>query len=197
MKEQRAGSTQFAVKAKLAQPNLITKTLIGINLAVFVYGLTLRSVSGSGRLTSLDVDFALFAPNVANGEWYRIVTSGFLHSGFLHVAMNMYALWVLGAAIESMVGRVRFLGIYIVALFGGSAGALALDALQNTPRLTVGASGAIYGLFGALAVALHRSGRSIFASGGGRFQFGIGEILVLNLVLTLTVPGISIGGHLG
>lgn len=191
VKEQRAGHTQFVVKRSVARPDLITVILVALNVAVFLY----QEIAGDGSFVSR---FALWGPAVAHGEPYLIVTSGFLHEGVLHVGMNVCALWMLGRLMEPMVGRWRFLAIYFVALLGGSAGALVVDAIEGQAPLTVGASGAIYGIFGAVAVALHRSGRSIFASAGsGRFQMGIGELLVINLLLTVMIPGISIGGHVG
>lgn len=120
------------------------------------------------------------------GQWYRIVTSGFIHFGALHIAFNMYLLYLLGQLLEPALGRVKFVLLYFAALVGGSAGAMILQP----SGFHGGASGAVFGLMGAAFV-----GYSI--RGVNPFSTGIGTILVLNLVITFTIPGISIGGHLG
>lgn len=163
----------------------VTSALIAVNAAVFVLSI------GGGNLMSrsgnrLAVDFALFGPAVAHGDWYRLITAGFLHYGLLHVAFNMLILYRLGQLLEPAFGRVRFALVYVAALLGGSLGALALS-----PRsLTAGASGAVFGLMGAAAIALRRRGVNVL-------QTSIGSLLVINVILTFAIPGISIGGHLG
>lgn len=142
------------------------------------------SVQGGGTLIT---DGGLYGPGIADrGEWYRIVTSGFLHAGPLHLLMNMFVLYVLGSLIEPAIGAARLVGIYAVSLLAGSFGALLLD--PNT--ITVGASGAVYGLMSATLVVARRRGIEQVAS-------QIGLWLAINLVFTFSVPGISIGGHLG
>jgi membrane associated rhomboid family serine protease len=131
-------------------------------------------------------DFALFGPSVADGEVYRILTAGFLHSGLLHLAVNMYSLWILGTLLEPAVGRVRFLLIYFVSLLAGSFGAL----LVSPNSLTVGASGAIFGLMGAAVLVMRQRGIDPMQSG---LPLWIG----INLVFSFAVPGISYGGHIG
>jgi membrane associated rhomboid family serine protease len=158
----------------------ITKLIIAVNLVVFVYTDFIKSKSVSGE------KLGLFAPYVAKGEWWRIVTSGFLHFGVLHVAMNMYILFQLGRTFEDQIGRPRFAAMYFAAMAGGSAGALLLEPYG----LTGGASGAVFGLAGAAVVALKSRGVP-FA------QTQWGPMLAINLVLTFTIPGISKGGHLG
>ena len=100
--------------------------------------------------------------------------------------MNMFILWQLGQLIETGLGRTRFAMIYFASLLGGSAGAL----LLSPNALTGGASGAVFGLMGAAAVILHRRGVNVMRT-------GIGTTLILNLVITFALPGVSIGGHLG
>ncbi len=120
------------------------------------------------------------------GEWYRILTSGFVHFGVIHIAFNMYLLFMLGQILEPAIGRVRFLLVYFSALVAGSAGAMVLqpDGFHG------GASGAVFGLMGAAFVGYRVRGINPFAT-------GIGTLLVLNLFITFAIPGISIGGHLG
>jgi membrane associated rhomboid family serine protease len=162
----------------------VTRTLIAINVAVFV--LTSLSGSGSGAAGTLADRLALYGPKVSHGEWYRLVTSGFVHANLLHVAFNMVLLYRVGEALETSLGRVRFVVLYFASLLAGSFGALLLS-----PNVyTVGASGAVFGLFAALAIAQRRSGVDVWRN-------GIGGLIVLNLIITFTVPGISVGGHVG
>lgn len=174
---------------------IATKVLIGVNLLVFVW-----AVAESGSVTSIGIEAlrrgGLFATGldpsgagligVTEGEWYRLVSSGFLHSGLMHLAFNMYALWILGPQLERALGRPRFVALYFVSMLGGAAGVMLLDP----DVATVGASGAIFGLFGAVAVIQKSLGGSIWRT-------GIGQLLVLNLLITFAVGSISVGGHLG
>jgi membrane associated rhomboid family serine protease len=121
------------------------------------------------------------------GEIFRLVTSGFLHAGPFHLLLNMLALYVLGTLLEPAIGTARFVGIYFAALLAGSFGAL---LLSDPNEITVGASGAIFGLMGAAFVIARHRGVDQIAS-------QIGLFVVLNLLFTFSVPGISIGGHLG
>lgn len=167
------------------QPAVATRVLVGLNIAVFLWTGTGSGTFGGG-VSRRQADLALAGPYVSDGEWWRIFTAGFLHFGILHIAMNMLLLWQLGNLLESAAGRTRFVLLYFAAMAGGSFGAL----LLSPDALTGGASGAVFGLMGAAAVALwHR--------GVNPMQTGIGTTLVLNLLITFTIPGISIGGHLG
>jgi membrane associated rhomboid family serine protease len=161
----------------------VTFTIIGINAAVFLLG---GGLTGGETADRINVDYGLFGPFVASGEWYRLITSGFLHEGLLHVGFNMWILYQLGQMLEPHLGRLRFGALYAAALLGGSVGAL----LASPDALTVGASGAVFGCMAAVAVALRSRGVNVF-------QTGIGSLLVINLVLTFAIPHISIGGHLG
>ena len=128
-----------------------------------------------------------FGPSIRyDNEWYRIITSGFLHSGLLHLAFNMYALWVIGNMLEPALGRLRFGIIYLGGLIAGSLGALVLD--PNS--LAVGASGAIFALFAATFIAQR-------AAGIDPWRSGIALTIGINLLITLAIPFISKGGHLG
>jgi len=123
---------------------------------------------------------------VGEGEWWRLLTGGFLHASPTHLAFNMFALWSLGDGLERVLGPVRFLAVYLTSLFTGAFGVMLLDPNSRT----VGASGAVFGLFGVL-LAFQLS-RSIPLS-----QTRLGLMLAINLGLTFLVPGISIGGHVG
>lgn len=185
-------SGQKVVRAsQLRTKPVLTNVLIGLNLAVFAAGIgsglrTTRSMTidggliGSGQLTDGDLI------GVAHGEWWRIVTSGFLHANAIHVGFNMWVLYQLGQLLEPALGRLRFGVVYVVAMLCGAFGVLLLDP----NGLTVGASGAVFGLMGA-TVAVFR------ARGINAFDTGLGGAIVLNLVFTFAIPGISIGGHVG
>ena len=163
-----------------------TYILIGINAIVFLAELLGGGTAGFNDSGSLIRDAGTHGPSIADGDWWRVITGGFLHAGLIHLLLNMYVLYIAGSILEPGVGTPRFLGIYFVSLLAGSLGALLMD--PNT--VTVGASGAIFGLMAAVIVVARGRGIQEVAS-----QFGL--FVVLNLVLTFSIPGISIGGHLG
>jgi membrane associated rhomboid family serine protease len=169
------------------QPALVTTILITINVAVFVYMVLRDPAAIGGSLTQTHVDLALWGPALEQGEWYRLVTSGFLHYGIIHIGFNMYLLYVLGQMLEPAIGRVRFTLVYFAGLLGGSAGAI----LLSPNSLTAGASGAVFGLLALAFVGYYLHGTNPMST-------SIGSLLVLNLVLTfLWSNRISVGGHLG
>jgi membrane associated rhomboid family serine protease len=186
----------YTSRSLAAYKPIVTYTLIGLNLAVFIIGGFLdpdafRGVSGDlfveGNLIgAFSTDGFTVAGGVADGEVYRIVTSGFLHAGFAHVAMNMFFLYLIGPMLEKELGRINFGLLYFTAMLAGSFGVLLIDPFVPT----VGASGAIYGLLGA-AVALQIS------RGINPWTSGIGALILINIFITFAVPNISIGGHLG
>ena len=182
-----------------SQP-VVTRVLLGLNGLAFLYSIVL---SGSaGGITRIDhgllIDGGLFARawfreggvvewiGVDTGEYYRLVTSAFLHDGMFHLAFNMYALWLLGQLLEAGFGKARLLSLYVVSMLGGSFGVLLLS--PNSP--TVGASGAVFGLMGAMVLVQR-------AIGGNIWRSPLAMVLMLNLVFTLVIPRVSIGGHLG
>jgi membrane associated rhomboid family serine protease len=167
---------------------LVTRILIGINLAVYAINLAQGSTLGrtSGRLFE-EGALVIVSPwgGLADGEWWRLITSAFLHGNLIHIAMNMLVLWLIGAPVEQAIGRGRFLALYLVSGLSGAAGALIFDP----NAITVGASGAIFGILGAaLVLEWQRS----YVLGGQALG-----LLVVNLVFTFAIPNISIGGHLG
>jgi membrane associated rhomboid family serine protease len=123
---------------------------------------------------------------VAQGEWYRLVTGGFLHGSLLHLAFNMYVLWILGKQLEPALGRVGFAAVYFASMLAGSLCVMLIEP----DALTVGASGAVFGLFGYAVVAQ-------YVRGINPMQTGLGMVILINLAFTFLVPGISIGGHVG
>ena len=184
----KSGKQKVYTKSAIARLNrpMATLSIIGVNVAVFVAGVIYSSrnaLSGEGGFI---VDGGLYGPSVADGEWYRLVTSGFLHAGLVHLGLNMYLLYILGSSLEPALGRARFLAVYFASLLSGSLGVIVLQP----EALTVGASGAVFGLMGALFVFARIRGIDPWSS-------GIGSLIVINLIFTFAIPGISIGGHLG
>ena len=178
-----------AVRWNAGQPTLITFVLIGINVAVFAW-ISLadpNSLGGRGGITRQQFDLGLNKALLGfTHEWYRLVTAGFLHFGFMHLAFNMFMLYQLGQLLERSLGRAQFVLLYGASLLAGSFGVLILDSAG----ISGGASGAVFGLLAAAAIGMHRRGVNVFST-------GIGTTLLLNLFITFAIPGISIGGHLG
>jgi membrane associated rhomboid family serine protease len=172
----------------------VTKALVALNVLVFLIQVSQSNINATGGW--LYTHGALLASSccypdgspagIAHGEWWRLITAAFLHAGPLHLLMNMLALWWVGSVLEYLLGSGRYLLLYVVSGLAGSAGAL----LATPPdRFTVGASGCIFGTFGALFVL-----EQLRAPGQMGPAF---TLIVLNLVITFAVPNISIGGHLG
>jgi len=161
----------------------VTKTLIAINVAIYLIG----AVQGGGFNNpggSLYAKLWLDAYDVHNGGWWRLIATAFLHANIIHIGFNMFALWVIGTPVEQYLGRARYIGLYVVAGLAGSAG-----ALLQTPGVTVGASGAIFGILGAmLIIEWQATGRL-----GGQAM----TLIVINLIFSFTFAGISWGGHVG
>ena len=163
---------------------LVTKTLIAINIAIYLAG----AAQGAGLNNPgghLYAKLWLDGPDVANGGWWRLITAAFLHANVIHIGFNMWVLWAIGWPVENYLGRARFLGLYFVAGLAGSAGALVLTPLA----VTVGASGAIFGILGALLIIEWQT--------TGRLAGNAMTWIVINLVLTFAIANISIGGHIG
>ena len=171
----------------------VTHTLIGINVGVYllqlVMGAGLAARTGwiyeHGVLVSTALDSSGQVVGVAEGDWWRLVTAMFLHYGPLHLGMNMLVLWFIGPPLEDYFGHGRYALVYLVSGLAGSAGAL----IWSPNALTVGASGAIWGIMGA---ALVLEARRTYVFGGQAMG-----LVVLNLAFTFLVPGVSIGGHVG
>ncbi|MEO7060902.1 MAG: rhomboid family intramembrane serine protease [Lapillicoccus sp.] len=183
--------TTFGGRA--SNPGWASKVLIGICVVVYV-----AQLARPGLTTALS-----FAPVVGWSEPWRALTSAFVHSPgtFLHIAFNMLCLWQIGPYLEQLLGRARFVAVYLISAIGGSAGVLLLaaappalltnaqvDAYASWFTQAVGASGAVFGLFGALLVLNRHLGRS---------TVGIGVAIVLNGVLGFVIPGIAWQAHLG
>jgi membrane associated rhomboid family serine protease len=163
---------------------LVTKTLIGINLLVYLITITQGAGINSPGGSLFD-NWILYGPAVANGDWWRLITCAFLHASLIHIAFNMYFLGFVGEAVEAVLGRGRFLLVYLVSGLAGSAGALVI----NPQMYAVGASGAIFGILGA-ALILERQRNYVL---GGQAM----GLIVINLILSFVIANISLGGHVG
>jgi membrane associated rhomboid family serine protease len=184
-----AGQRTRVVTARTmyAQPT-VTYALIAINVIVFIAEVASGvSLTGNTFGASSIIDHgALSRATVADGDYWRLVSSGFLHASLWHILFNMYALWILGTMLEPAIGHARFALIYFVSLLAGSFGALLI-----TPNgLTVGASGAVFGLMGAAILEMR-------ARGIDPMQSGLPLWLGINLIFSFTFSGISVGGTIG
>jgi len=162
---------------------LVTKSLIAINVAIYLIG----AAQGAGLNNPGGKLFAklwLDGPDVAHGDWWRLITAAFLHASPLHIGFNMLALWWFGAPVEQYLGRARFIGLYLAAGLAGSAG-----ALIQTQGVTVGASGAIFGILGAMVILEWQM--------TGRLGGNAMTLIVINLALSFALANVSIGGHIG
>ena len=201
---QRAARTPFGGRMA-GRAGVATRTLIGINVAVMIISIAtggMSAVAGGGwggllgQSTPLTdwgsvLGYATYAPGdpvahgIAAGEWYRLFTAMFLHFGVLHLLLNMYALWILGRELEGVLGRLRFVTLYLLAGLGGNVAAY----LLSSPGQTVaGASTAVFGLMAATFVILKRLNLSVAP---------ILPVIVINVIFTFAVANISWAGHIG
>jgi membrane associated rhomboid family serine protease len=169
--------TQTRSLQSVAVEPIATYVLIAVNVAVYF---------GAQSSAQAQNDLILYGPAVADGEYWRLVTSGFLHVQITHILLNMLSLFWLGRMIEPALGHARFVAIYLASLLAGSLGVIILA----NDEATLGASGAIYGLLGAAIVMARNRNISLI-------QSGLLPILAINFALTISLPGISLGGHLG
>jgi len=166
---------------------IATKAIIAINVLVFAYtNVGGANLGGGGELSDNTIRLGLYKGFLYNDEWYRLFTAGFVHFGLFHIAMNMFLLWQLGAMLERELGRIPYVLAYTASLLAGSAGAL----VASPWALSGGASGAVFGLMAAGVVGLRQRGVN-------PLQTGLGLTFVINLLITIAIPGVSIGGHFG
>ncbi|MEV5825249.1 rhomboid family intramembrane serine protease [Spirillospora sp. NPDC052242] len=183
-----APRTALGARVAASSTPVVTYALIGACVLVYLFERASREVVFDYMMVGLGLlDGRLVG--VAEGEWYRLVTSMFLHQtegsfGITHILFNMWALWAIGPSLEQVLGRWRYLALYLLSGLGGSV----LLYLVSPGEAAVGASGAIFGLFGAFFVI----GRRMRAPTGP-----IVFLLVINLIITFSVPGISWQGHVG
>jgi membrane associated rhomboid family serine protease len=180
---QPRGKTLLGAASTDGRPK-VTRAIMAVVILAFIAQQAIPTLTNDFALLGLAVDEQGWI-GVGAGEWWRVITVGFLHAGLIHLAFNMYALWLLGTALEEVLGHLRFAALYVVSLIGGSTASL----LFNPPnQAAVGASGAIFGLFGALVIINRRTGRSATPIYG---------ILILNMVLSFLIPQIDWRAHVG
>ena len=159
-----------------SQP-VVTITFIAICVLMFLAGYVLPVN-----------EWFKFSPNAGRTEPWRMLTSAFMHAGWLHLLVNMYALWIVGPFLEQMLGRWRFVALWLLSALGGSVAVILLTPEPNWGYSVVGASGAVFGMFAAIAVVLRRTGRDARQ---------ILIVIAINVVFSLIVARISWQGHLG
>jgi len=177
--------TQFGATVTQDGRPVVTMTIVGICVALWLIQQVVPAVGAN-----LDFD-----PTLSRSEPWRFLTAAFLHGPIYHILFNMYALWVVGQYLEPLLGRVRFAALYLVCAIGGSVGYLLLTSPQVDPASgvhfwvpTVGASGAVFGLFGAMLILNRHLGRS---------SAGIVTVILINGVIGFVYPGIAWQAHLG
>lgn len=174
----RVAPTTVAGGQYIVKPR-VTYVLIGLNVALFL----LQYLGGVNEVAG---DWGMWPVGIAvGGEWWRLLTGAFLHGSFLHIAFNMYVLFVLGPTLERVLGHVRYLMLYLIAALGGGVASYAFSDMRT---VSVGASGAIFGLMGALIVA------------GRRLNYDIKQVVILlgiNVVIGFVAPGVDWRAHLG
>jgi membrane associated rhomboid family serine protease len=169
-----------------------THVLIAINVLAFLWEVAQGGITFAGSnllVSNYPIDHGvLFGHALSDGnhEYWRLVTSGFLHESIVHIGLNMWSLWFVGRSLEPAIGRWNFAGIYMASLLAGSFGTLVFE--PGVP--TLGASGAIFGVFGALIAIAHARHIPLWSS-------GLLPVLLFNLIYTITIPGVALGGHVG
>lgn len=184
--KQRVVNARTITQGPTFQTSPVVFSLIGINAIIFLVGMLSRDV-GDQFLR----DFAAWGPAIAAGEWWRGLTAAFLHATTLHILFNMYFLYIFGPRLEQQVGSVAFSGIYLASAAGGSLATYQFGPLST---LSVGASGALFGLFGAWLYAAYRQRGS--AAGAAMFN-QLGAILLINMALPFLIRNIDWRAHLG
>ncbi len=184
MRAKRRPTLSMRTLSTRSEQPFVTWALVGVNIVVYL----ITVAQGSGINSpggDLFAKWVLFGPAVANGDWWRLITAAFLHANLLHIGLNMLGLVWLGAPVERYLGHVPYLALYIVSGLAGSAGAL----ITSPTGITVGASGAIFGILGAMLIIEYQATGQI---AGQAFT-----LIVINLLFSFTVNGISVGGHIG
>ncbi len=181
----RRPGSGFGGRAVMGRPGLVTQVLIGLCVvAYFLQGLP--GLSGSGTDNTFTQDYSLYGPSIAsNNEYYRLVTAAFLHANILHILFNMYALYLLGYQLEQILGRTRYLALFVVCAVGGNTLSYLLNGFNT---FSVGASTAVFGFFAAYYVIARRLRADTSA---------ILVIVGINLVITFTISRIDKWGHIG
>jgi membrane associated rhomboid family serine protease len=186
---QEAGFGQRTVfGARLSRSVLVTQAILAVNVLVFLVTVVQAGSLSNNDLSSLFQYGSLYGDaTMGHGEWWRVLTNGFLHFGPIHIAVNMFSLWMMGRSLEQVCGRGRYLALYFVSMLGASAAVLLFGNPNEFPG-TAGASGALFGLMGAYAVTVLKLRLN---------PTGLLITLALNAFITFGIPGISIYAHVG
>lgn len=163
----------------------VTLALIAVNVAIFAITAVQSGDPTNNFDSPLARDWALNSLLVSTGEVFRLIGSGFVHIGPIHLLVNMFALYLIGRDVELVLGRSRYLAVYLLSLLGGSASVM---VFENPFAATAGASGAVFGLLGAQAVILLRLKRS---------PVPVLAVIALNIFISISIPSISLWGHMG
>lgn len=178
--------TKVVRMAGMAKVPRVTYGLIAVNVLAFLTEQGQFSLFGTGIYGKVINEGVLYRYGVGvEHQYWRLVSSAFLHENFLHIGFNMYLLYLLGLMLEPTIGSARFAAIYATALLAGSFG-----ALLATSAPSLGASGAVFGLMGAAVVELRARRLSVMES-------GIGGLIIINLIFSFTFANISVGAHIG
>ncbi|KDN17738.1 rhomboid family intramembrane serine protease [Amycolatopsis rifamycinica] len=187
---QEAGLGQRTVfGARFSQSVLVTQVILAVNVLVFLVTVVqAQSLNGNDQSSILQHGALYRAATMGHSEWWRVLTNGFLHYGPLHLAVNMFSLWMMGRSLEQVGGRGRYLALYFVSMLGASTAVLLFDTSRDLPPGTVGASGALFGLMGAYGVTVLKLRLN---------PTGLIITLALNAFITFGIQNISIFGHIG
>lgn len=167
---------------------IVTYTIIGINILMFILSAILsRSIMDININVLVNLG-AKYNPAIEHGQWFRLVTCMFLHGGLIHIAANMYSLYCVGPMIENLYGKTKYIAIYLVSGIISS-----LFSFLFSPSVSIGASGAIFGLLGVVLVFAIKERKRV----GKNFFMNIASVVALNLFIGLSVPGIDNFAHLG
>jgi membrane associated rhomboid family serine protease len=179
-------STKVTRLREMAAAPRVTYALIAINIVAFLTEQGQFSLFSSGANGKVIQEGVLYREGISVGhQYWRLITSGFLHENLLHIGFNMYLLYLLGLMLEPAIGSIRFAAVYFTALLAGSFGALLATAAPS-----LGASGAVFGLMGAMVVELRARRLSVMES-------GIGGLILINLIFSFSIANISVGAHVG
>jgi membrane associated rhomboid family serine protease len=181
----KQGTKVMTMRNMVTRPR-VTFALIAINVLAYLGEEGQLTLSGTSIHGPLIEEGILYRYGVGvEHQYWRLVTSGFLHENVLHIAFNMYLLYLLGMMLEPALGSVKFAAIYFTSLLAGSFG-----ALFATGAPSLGASGAVFGLMGAAVIELRARRMSVMES-------GIGGLIIINLIFSFTFANISVGAHIG
>jgi membrane associated rhomboid family serine protease len=178
--------TRTIAGARPTDSVVITMTLLAVNVLIYlITALQTKSLFDNGNAPLEQFGWMQPATTLAGGEWWRIFTSGFVHFGIIHIAANMFSLWMIGRALEQVFGKARYTALYFVSMFGASVAVLLFD---NPLQVSGGASGALFGLLGCYAVIVVKLKLN---------PAGLLVTLAINAYITFSIPGISILAHVG